>query len=74
MDLTPEEHAIVDLCQQPVTVTDVASATSLPLGVVRILLADLIARGQVAVQPANRADGQPGADLLREVLDGLRAL
>jgi Protein of unknown function (DUF742) len=74
MDLTPEDRMIMGLCQRPVTVTDVASRTRLPLGVVRVLLADLIKRGRISVLPANRSEDQPSTELLKEVLHGLRAL
>lgn len=74
IDLTPEDRRILGLCRRPVTVTDVASITALPLGVVRVLLADLIARGRVNVLPQESPGQQPGADLLTEVLHGLRAL
>jgi hypothetical protein len=73
-DLTPEENLIVRLCQRPVTVTDVASSSALPLGVVRVLLADLIRRGRVTVLPSRRPGDQPNTELLKEVLHGLRAL
>ncbi len=74
IDLTPEDRTILGLCRRPVTVTDVASATALPLGVIRVLLADLILRGRVTVLPQQPAAEQPSADLLKEVLHGLRAL
>ena len=74
LDLSPEERSILALCRSPVTVTDVTAATELPLGVVRVLLADLIARGQIAVRPPESPAGQPPAELLKEVLHGLRAL
>jgi hypothetical protein len=73
IDLSPEDRAIVDLCRRPVTVADIASGTSLPLGVVRVLLADLIVQRRITVMPAKPA-GEPSSDLLREVLHGLRAL
>lgn len=74
VDLTPEEGMIVALCQRPVTVTDLSSLTALPLGVVRILLADLIQRGRITVVPPLRPGDQPSAELLKEVLHGLRTL
>ena len=74
IDLTPEDRRILGLCLKPVTVTDVASATALPLGVVRVLLADLIARDRISVLPQRRTGEQPSADLLKEVLHGLRTL
>jgi hypothetical protein len=72
--LSPEHRRILSLCQRPVTVADVASDTTLPVGVVRVLLADLIAAGQLTVLPQRPASEQPSADLLKEVLHGLRAL
>jgi hypothetical protein len=74
MDLTPEDRMILGLCQRPVTVTDVTSRTGLPLGVVRVLLADLIQRRRISVLPPNRSQDQPSTELLKEVLHGLRAL
>lgn len=74
VNLTPEEIMILGLCQRPLTVTDIAAATTLPLGVVRILLADLIQRGQVTVLPHSRPGDQPSTELLKEVLHGLRSL
>jgi hypothetical protein len=52
----------------------VASSTTLPVGVVRVLLADLIMAGRIAVLPPRSAGERPDADLLKEVLHGLRAL
>jgi len=59
--------------QSAIAVADLASETDLPLGVVRVLLADLRERGLVAVDgPAGRANSEE--NVLRSVLDGLRAL
>ena len=72
--LSPEHRRILAMCERPVTVADVAAETGLPLGVVRVLLADLIQQVKISVLPLRRADEQPSADLLKEVLHGLRAL
>jgi hypothetical protein len=72
--LSPEHRRILALCQRPATLADVASATALPVGVVRVLLADLILQGWISVLPQRSADEHPSADLLKEVLHGLRAL
>lgn len=72
--LSPEQRRIIGLCRRPATVADVASATALPLGVVRVLVADMIMQGRITVIE-QRPDGeQPSTDLLKEVLHGLRAL
>ena len=72
--LSPEHRRILKLCQRPATVADVASDTGLPVGVIRVLLADLIQQGRIRVMPGREAGQQPSAQLLREVLHGLRAL
>jgi len=72
--LSPEHRKILALCDQPVTVVDVASDTALPLGVVRVLLADLLVQGRLTVMRQQHASERPSADLLEEVLHGLRAL
>jgi Protein of unknown function (DUF742) len=72
--LSPEHRRILGLCRSAVTVADVASSTMLPVGVVRVLLADLIMAGRITVLPPRSAAERPNADLLKEVLHGLRAL
>ena len=71
--LGPEYRKILALCGRPATVADVASDTGLPLGVVRVLLADLLVQGRLTVM-RQQAGERPTADLLEEVLHGLRAL
>jgi hypothetical protein len=71
---TPEHRQILALCQRQATVADIASGTRLPVGVVRVLLADLIQSGAVSVV-RHRPPGQRlESDLLQEILNGLRAL
>lgn len=53
---------------------DVASGTELPLGVVRILLADLIEQGAVMVVRERLSGSRPSNKVLQEILNGLRAL
>ena len=72
--LSPEHRRILGLCRAPATVADVASATSLPVGVVRVLLADLIPQGQIKVMAQRQVAAQPRADPLEEVLHALRCL
>ncbi|HEV2374239.1 MAG TPA: DUF742 domain-containing protein [Streptosporangiaceae bacterium] len=72
--LSPEHRKILHLCQHPATVVDVAADIGLPVGVVRVLLADLIATDWVSVLRRPDADEQPSQHLLKEILHGLRAL
>lgn len=72
--LGPEHRKLLGLCQLPSTVADVAADMALPLGVVRVLLADLIQQDMITVLPPRTARPQVSTDLLKEVLDGLRSL
>jgi hypothetical protein len=72
--LSPEHRRILGLCRAPATVADVASTLTLPLGVVRVLLADLIGDGRISILVQRPAGEQPSSALLKEVLHGLRAL
>jgi predicted Rossmann fold nucleotide-binding protein DprA/Smf involved in DNA uptake len=74
LGLSPEHRRILNLSRHPATVADVASDTGLPVGVIRVLLADLIQEGRIKVLPGRPAGQKPSAQLLREVLHGLRAL
>jgi Protein of unknown function (DUF742) len=73
--LAPEHISVLRLARVPTTVVDIASDVDLPLGVVRILLADLRELGLVAIQaPVSARPRQIDRNTLREVLHGLRAL
>ncbi|MGA8460448.1 MAG: DUF742 domain-containing protein [Streptosporangiaceae bacterium] len=72
--LGPEHRKLIGLCQEPMTVADAAADVALPLGVVRVLLADLIQQKLITVQPRRAVRPQASPDLLREVLNGLRSL
>jgi hypothetical protein len=72
--LAPEHISVLRLARVPTTVADIASDVDLPLGVVRIILADLRELGLVVISTpvvmAERIDKYT----LREVLNGLRGL
>jgi hypothetical protein len=71
--LGPEHRRVLDSCQAPVAVADLAADLDLPLGVVRILVADLREHGLVSVrQPA--PSGFSDIATLKEVADALRRL
>uniref|UniRef100_UPI0031DAAF16 DUF742 domain-containing protein n=1 Tax=Saccharothrix mutabilis TaxID=33921 RepID=UPI0031DAAF16 len=72
-DTTPEQRAIVELCAATRSVAEVSALLTLPLGVVRVLLGDLIDMGVVAVTSVNAAAG-PDLALMQRVLHGLRNL
>jgi DNA-directed RNA polymerase specialized sigma24 family protein len=72
--LTPEHRRILELCRGQITVADIAADTELPVGVVRVLLADLMAQGSVTVVRKRPPGQRTGNDVLQEILNGLRAL
>ncbi|MFJ6213435.1 DUF742 domain-containing protein [Streptomyces sp. NPDC092296] len=73
--LDPEHHAIVAMCRrEPLTVAEVGSATDLALGVVRVLLGDLDEAGLIRVTRPVPPAQLPDERILREVINGLRAL
>ncbi|MDR2987116.1 MAG: DUF742 domain-containing protein [Nocardiopsaceae bacterium] len=72
-ELGPEHLRLLQVCRSRVSVADAATDVDLPLGVVRILLADLRDRGLVSInQPV--APGINDVGILREVADALRKL
>jgi hypothetical protein len=70
----PEHRGILDLCRRPVSVVEVSSDAGLPLSVVRVLIGDLRDHGLLAVVETERPEDRANVSVLREVLNGLRAL
>ncbi|MGP2440954.1 DUF742 domain-containing protein [Streptomyces sp. JW3] len=74
VEMQPEHRAILTLCRRPRPVGEVAARMNLPVGVVRVLLGDLFSARAIRVrQPADPA-ARPSVRMIREVLEGLRAL
>ena len=72
-----EHRRIVQLCERPRSVAEVAAMMDVPLGVIRVLLGDMAALGMVLVhQAGTETDNDAGPDLpvLERLLDGLRRL
>ncbi|MFD6285874.1 DUF742 domain-containing protein [Streptomyces sp. NPDC060205] len=73
--LGPEHRALVELCRaETQSVAELAADTDLPVGVVRVLLGDLLELGRVTVSRPVPPAHLPDERILREVIDGLRAL
>jgi hypothetical protein len=74
--LSSEEYrAVAELCRAPRSVAEVAALLSLPLGVARVLLADMADIGLVVVhRSANSSGDRPDMTLMERVLSGLRRL
>jgi Protein of unknown function (DUF742) len=73
--LSPEHVDIVGLCREaPQSVAELAAELDLPIGVVRVLIGDLVTREFVHVtRPVPPAE-LPDESILRDVINGLRAL
>ena len=67
----PEHRHLLSVCQRPTVVAELTAAVGLPLGLVRVLLADLLYEDLISVsRQAQRTDRR----LLQRVLDSLKAL
>jgi hypothetical protein len=71
---SPEHKKILTMARRPARLADIASDLRLPVGVVRVLLADLTTDGSLRVVTKRPAEQEPDNDVLKEILRGLRAL
>jgi hypothetical protein len=71
---TPEYQAISSLCRQVRSVAEVSALLRMPLGVVRVLIADMEAEGLLRLHQPQLDAGKPDVNLLERVLSGLRRL
>ncbi|QBI55071.1 DUF742 domain-containing protein [Streptomonospora litoralis] len=71
-ELRPERETLLRLAADPQTVAELAALIGLPLSVAKLLIADMVEAGDLAVCTA--APQLPGDDVLQVLLDGLRAL
>ncbi len=67
-----EAAKVVDLVQSPMALIEIAARLEIPIGVARVLVADLVADGAVVLHMP--AKTQSFASLLERVLDGVRNL
>ncbi|MFD6184263.1 DUF742 domain-containing protein [Streptomyces goshikiensis] len=73
--LGPEHRALLGLCRSETqSVAELAADAALPVGVVRVLLGDLLEAGHVKVSRPVPPAQLPDERILREVIEGLRAL
>ncbi|MDI2031592.1 DUF742 domain-containing protein [Saccharopolyspora sp. TS4A08] len=70
-----EHQSIAELCQQPRSVAEVGALLSVPIGVARVLLADMAELGLITVHTTVSESGSaPHMLLMERVLSGLRRL
>ncbi len=65
-----EAGQIVELCQKPLSVAELAAALHIPLGVVRVLVSDLIADGLIVLVQRQELSLQ----MIERIRDRVRAL
>ncbi len=72
--LSPECQAILGFCRDWRSVAEISAVLRMPLGVARVLIADMAAEGLVRIHQLDHASGRPDLNLLERVLSGLRKL
>jgi hypothetical protein len=73
--LGPEHRALLAMCRaETQSVAELSADADLPVGVVRVLLGDLLELGRVKVSRPVPPAQLPDQKILKEVIDGLRAL
>ena len=72
--LSPECQAILGFCREWRSIAEISAVLRLPLGVARVLVADMAVDGLVRVHQIDHAHGRPDLNLLERVLSGLRKL
>ena len=71
-NLDPDHATVVDYCsQEPLSVAEIAVHIRQPIGVARVLVADLTASGHVEQYETAASEG---AAIVRRLLDGIRSL
>jgi len=72
--LTVEQRAIAALCHDVLSIAEVSAQLHLPLGVVRVLVADMADEHLVVVHRPTHDGDRPDLALLERVLYGLRTI
>jgi hypothetical protein len=73
--LTPEHTSVIELCAGTVSVAEIAARLVVPLGVARVIIADMVDLGLVEVMKTAATNGdERDPAFLRRVLSGLQRL
>ena len=72
--LLPEHQAIIATARAPLSVAELASRLDLPVGVFRVLLGDLRSAGLISLYEPPAASQPHDMNVLKAVVNGLRAL
>ena len=69
-----DDATILGFCRDWRSVAEISAVLRMPLGVARVLIADMAVEGLVRVHQLDHAQGRPDLNLLERVLSGLRKL
>jgi len=69
--LTPEQVLILDVCQSPIAIAEIAVKLSVPIGVARVLVSDLAVSDHVEVCATAATND---VALVRRLIAGVRAI
>ncbi|WP_043619656.1 DUF742 domain-containing protein [Nonomuraea candida] len=72
--LGPEQQLILRAAREPISVADLAVELDLPVGVIRVLLGDMRDHGLISVTSPSAGGSRSNERILKEVINGLRAL
>src|SRR5690625_3787955 len=72
--LEPEHATILRLCRAPISVAELSALLDIPMTLVKVLLGDLITKGDVLTREPIPAADLPQMNVLHAVLDGIRRL
>ena len=67
-----EAASIIEVCDAPVALVEIAAKLELAIGVTRVVVADLVREG--AVEVIEPSPQESYSELLEKVLDGIRSL
>ncbi|MFG2071906.1 Protein of unknown function [Nonomuraea maritima] len=73
-DSGPEQQHILRAARNPISVADLVAELDLPIGVVRVLLGDMRDHGLISVTSPAAGGARSNERILKEVINGLRAL
>lgn len=73
--LSPEHASVIQLCRETVSVAEIAARLAVPIGVARVIIADMADLGLVEVGRTSAVEGdERDPAFLRRVLSGLQRL
>jgi hypothetical protein len=73
--LSPEHASVIELCRGTVSVAEIAAGLGTPIGVARVIIADMVELGLVEVLDTSASKGdERDPAFLRRVLSGLQRL